>query len=535
MGRIGIAFAALLLLAGCGQNTATNKQGSAISAADSNTLRRANAAEPTSLDPDYTTAVNEHAIMGEMLMGLTTEGPDGNPVPGAATSWETSPDGLTWTFHLRDHQWSDGKPVTAQDFVYAWRRILDPKTAAAYASILYVFKNADAVNSGKMPPEKLGVRAVDDKTIEIQLENPAPYLPELMMHMTAFPLPRQSVDAHGKDWTQPGNYIANGPYVLSEWIPNDHITLVKNPKFYDAANVKIDKVVFYPTSDPDAALKRFRGDELDTLDIVPATQIGWVKANMGAMFHVEPYLATGFYVINVSRKPFNDIRIREALNLAYDRDTVAYKLLPFGEPPSYSIVPPGVANYPHGVELSFKSMPYEDRIKRAQELMREAGYGPDHRLKLTFSTSSSADARRVASAAQQMWGAVYIDAEISQLEAKIYSSNLQTGNFDVAAYGWVGDFNDARNFLFLGMSNNELNYGRYKNPAFDALIHQSDKEQNLAARGAILAAAEAMILKDSAWIPTRFQVTSNLVRPYVKGWVTNIKDVNRTRWLSIER
>src|SRR5262245_41228308 len=261
--------AALFALAACGDgsNTKSASAGASNGASGSEVvLRRGNGAEPASLDPHFSIGTWEDNIISDLIVGLTTADAAGKAIPGAATSWETSPDGKTWTFHLRDLQWSDGKPVTAGDFVYSWRRILDPKTAAPYASILYGFKNAQAIGSGKMKPEELGARAIDDKTLELQLENPAPYLPELLMHTTSYPVPQQLVEAKGRDWTKPGSYIANGPYTLAEWVPNDHITLVKNPKFYDAANVKIDRVVYYPIADPDAGLKRFRAGELDTQD-----------------------------------------------------------------------------------------------------------------------------------------------------------------------------------------------------------------------------------------------------------------------------
>jgi len=534
---LALCGAALLAVTACGDGSSTKTSNGAANGSTGGevVLRRGNGAEPSSLDPHFTTGTWEDAIIGDMLVGLTTNDARGQPIPGSAESWETSPDGKTWTFHLRDHQWSDGKPVTAGDFVYAWRRILDPKTAAAYASILYVFKNGQAVNAGKMKPEELGVRAIDDKTLELQLENPAPYLPQLLMHMTAFPLPSQVVESKGRDWTKPGNYIGNGPYTLAEWTPNDHITLVKNPKFFDAANVKIDRVIYYPISDPDAGLKRFRAGELDTQDGIPTSQIGFVQSTMGPMFHKEPFLANGWLVFNMARKPFDDIRVREALNLAYDRETMADKVVNIGQPPSYSIVPPGIANYPGGVEFAFKSMPYPERVKRAQELMRQAGYGPDKRLRTTMATGPSNDAKRIAAAVQEIWRNIYVDAEIAQSDAQVYNLNLRSGNFDIAGYAWVADYNDPRNFLFLLLSDNELNYGHYKNPQFDALIKQSDQEQDLAKRGELLAKAEAIALKDMPWIPTRFQVTLNLVQPYVKGWSTNINDMNRTRWLSIDR
>ena len=218
-------------------------------------LRRGNLAEPYSLDPQHTTGLNEAAILGEMLLGLYTEGANGDPILGAAESASTSVDGLTWTFKIRDHKWSTGAPVTADDFVYAFRREMNPATAAEYSNVLYPIKNGEAVREGKLSVDKLGVRAPDPRTLIIELEHPAPFLPELMMHQTAYPIPNGFVEKHPDGWTKPGIMPANGPYVLAEWRPHDHIKLVKNPKFYDAANVKIDEVYFYPIED-DLAVSR---------------------------------------------------------------------------------------------------------------------------------------------------------------------------------------------------------------------------------------------------------------------------------------
>jgi oligopeptide transport system substrate-binding protein len=285
-----------MALAACGDGTSTqgtNATGPGSSSGEV-VLRRGNGAEPGSLDPHFTTGTWEDAVVSDMLVGLTTSGPDGKPIPGAAERWDVSVDGKTWTFHLRDHQWSDGKPVTANDFVYSWRRILDPNTAANYASMLYVFRNAQPINAGKMATDQLGARAVDERTLEVQLENPAPYLPELLAHMTTLPLPSHVVEPMGRNWTNPGTYVGNGPFVLAEWIPNDHITLTKNPRFYDTANVKIDRVEFLPIADPDAGLRRFRAGELDIQDTIPPSQIAFVESTMGSMFHKEVYLANGW-------------------------------------------------------------------------------------------------------------------------------------------------------------------------------------------------------------------------------------------------
>nr|ACN58947.1 oligopeptide ABC transporter [uncultured bacterium BLR7] len=526
---------AALVLAGCGDSGPQTNGAASNGPSGEIVLNRGNGAEPKSLDPHFTEGTWESAITGDLLMGLLTEDAEGKSIPGAATNWETSTDGKTWTFHLADHQWSDGMPVTAEDFIFAWRRILDPKTAAQYASLLYLFKNGEAINTGKMKPEELGAKATDAKTIVLELEHPVPYLTELMTHQTTFPVPKHAVEAKGDDWSKAGNYIGNGAYTLAEWVPNDHVTLVKNPKFFDAANVQIDRVVFYPTTDGDAALKRFRARELDVQDPLPASQIDWLKQNMPETLQIGPYLGTGYIVVNQTRRPFGDVRVRQALNLAYDRETVSEKIRRLGEPPAYTFVPPGIANYPYGNSLDFKELPYAERIKRAQGLMRQAGYSAEKRLKTTYSISTSPDARRSAAAIQQMWKEIYVDVELVPSEVQINYLKLQNGDYDIGGAGWVADFNDARNFLFLLMTNNGgFNYGRYKNAEFDKLMNASDLEPDLKKRGDLMARAEAIALKEYAWIPTLNLVTLNIVRPYVKGWVANVKDTHRTRFLSID-
>jgi oligopeptide transport system substrate-binding protein len=526
------------LLAACGQSeTAKQAQsGPAIAGGPGEIiLNRGNAAEPLSIDPHHAQGNWEANIIGDLLVGLTTEDADANPIPGAAERWEQSEDGKTWTFHLRDHQWSDGQPVTAQDFLYAWRRILDPKTASTYAYFLYLIKNAEAVNTGKMPGTALGAKSPDDKTLIVELEHPVPFLLQFMTHMTTYPVPRHVVEAKGDAWTKPGSYIGNGPYVLAEWSPNDHVTLLKNDKFYDAANVKIDRAIFYPTTDYDAALRRLRAGELDIQDRLPSQQIDWLRANMPETLHLDPVLTTEYLTVNLVRKPFDDVRVREALSLAVDRETIVNKIDKVGEPPAYGIVPPGIANYPGGVFLGFKSMPFPERLKRAQELMHQAGYGPDNLLRTSLMIRSAATtARRAPVAIQQMWKQIHVDAQILQLDAAIFYNRILTGDFDVANPAWGADYNDASNFLDLLRDGNANNYGHYRNPAYNKLLDEASVELDLMERGQILAQAEAIALHDHAWIPINYWVSGGLVRPYVKAWDKNIADVHRTRWLSID-
>ncbi len=498
------------------------------------TLNRGNGSELKSLDPHYIDLTSEANVLGDILTGLVTENAAGAPIPGAATSWEVSADGKTWTFHIRDHVWSDDVPVTSQDFVYAYRRLLEPKRAAPYAYNIWIFKNAHDVNDGKLPGTALGVEAPDDKTLILHLEHPAPYLLELLMHQTAYPVPRHVLEVKGDAWSRPENYVGNGAYLPKKWVPNDHLTLVKNPLFYDARNVKIEIVNYFPTQDTQAALKQMRAGELDTQTPLPATEIIWLRKHMPHTLQMADYLGTSYIAINCVRPPFNDPRMREALSLAFNREAVNEKVLRLGEKAAYALVPPGTANYPGTAQLRFKSLPYPDRIKRARALMVEMGYGPNKHFHTTYETTADPDNVRVAATMQQMLRQIYVDMDILRIDAPIHYRNLQVHDFDLGGAAWIGDFNDASNFLDLLRSDGGNNYGQYKNPKFDALMDQAQLESDAKKRGELMAEAEQIALDENAIIPTRFRKTQDLVQPYVRNWIPNLRNFNHSRWLWID-
>jgi len=530
-----LAALAVLGLASCGQGEQGEPDTGGAEPAGEMVLYRGNAAEPATLDPHHTQGVWESDIVGDLLIPLTTAGPRGEAIPGAATSWDIAPDGLSWTFHLREHLWSDGVPVSAEDFVFAWRRILDPATASSYAYYLYPIRNAAAVNGGRMPVADLGAEAIDARTLVVHLENPAPYLAEFMTHASTSPLPRHVLEQHGNAWSRPGNYVSNGPYVLAEWIPNDHVAAVKNARFFDAENVAVDRVVYYPTSDYSAALQRFRAGEIDIQSRLPSAQIDWIRENMPETIDLKPTLTVEYIAMNFERPGLDDVRVREALSLALDRETLVNQVIRVGQPPAYSMIPPGIANYPGNVRLTFADMPQAERVARARMLMEEAGYGPDNRLRFGLAVrAASADARRVPAAIQQMWSAIHVDAEIEQSDAAVFYDLMQEHEFDAGMAGWVADYNDPSNFLDLLRTGNSNNYSQYSNPRYDALLDQAMSERDLEARGRLMAEAEEIALNDHAWIPMFFHVTDSLQRPYVRGWINNINDTNRTRWLSID-
>lgn len=523
------AGAAMTLgLAACGGGDADN-------ADRARTLHIGNGAEPLSLDPHQASGTWENRIIGDMLIGLTTEDPQANPVPGMATEWTTSPDGLVWTFKLRTATWSDGRPVTAEDFVFAWQRIMTTTPPAKYASLLYVFKNAEKVYNKELPPEQLGARAIDATTLELTLEHPAPYLPGLLTHYTSFPIPKHVVEQHGAQWIRPENIQVNGPFKLVEWRPNDFVHVAKNPQYWDAANVCIEQAYYYPTSDDTAAERRVRTGALDIQTNFLGSRLEEIERTMPGYARVHPYTGLTYYIFNLRRAPFDNPKVREALSLAVDREFITGQILKAGQQPAYSLVPPGIQNYETGAEhVAFKDMERPARLARAKQLLEEAGFGPENQLTFKFSFRNSGDNPRVAPVAQQNWREIadWVLPELEANDVQINYEKLRNGDFDVGDAGWISDFNDARNFLYLFETRtDQMNYGKYSNAQYDALMMQSDNEADGATRARQMKDAEAIVLADNGFIPVFFLTNRALVNPRVTGWVDNANFINRMRYL----
>jgi oligopeptide transport system substrate-binding protein len=499
-------------------------------------LRVGNMGEAASLDPHYVSGTWENRIVGSMFLGLTTEGPDGTTVAGAADSWTVSGDGLVYVFKIRDHVWSDGTPVTAHDFVYSLRRILHPDTAAEYASLLYTVLGAEEINSGKAAPETLGARAIDDKTLEITLSGPAPFFLGQLNHYTAYPVPRHVVEKHGKDWTKKGNIVSNGPYVLDEWVPNSHLRLAKNATYYDAANVSIDTVILYPQEDRTAVQRRFRAGEIDIATDFASDQIDWLKENLADETRIAPYLGNYYYPVNTRKPPFNDKRVRLALSMAIDRETLVDKVMKTGEIAAYSFVPPGTLNYGEPSYVSFKGVGYADRLAKAKTLLAEAGFTADKPLEFQLRYNTSENHKRIAVAVAAMWKKLGVKVELYNSEVKVHYADLKQGKFDVARAGWIADYNDPQNFLYLLETRTGANnYGGYSVKTFDDLMVQASKTADLDARAKLLAKAEAIAMEDQPIIPIYYYVSKNLVAKHVKGWVDTVNDIHRWRYLKIEK
>jgi oligopeptide transport system substrate-binding protein len=489
-------------------------------------LNRGNGAEPESLDPAHAGSVMEANILGDMMVGLTTLDAAARPIPGIAERWETSQDGLTWTFHLRKAHWSNGAAVTTGDFLTAWRRVLDPRTASRTTQNLWVLKNAHAISAGAMPPGALGVTAPDATTLKVILEYPAPYLPELLTLAAALPLPPGAV-------FKAGSYLSNGPYLLKAWTPGDHVTLVKNPRFYDVASVKIDTINYYPTIDTQAALRRLRAGELDMQTPLPTAQLPWLKANMPGAAHVMPSLALAYLPINLKDPALADIRVRRALNLAYDREAVTAKVLKLNETPAYSYVPPQLGR--GGPQMDFQSLPMPARVALARKLMQDAGYGPFNKLSLTYLTPGNPDNKRLAAVFQAMARQIFVDLRIVTADYPLVLRALRQGQYQLAYTNWLADFSDVTNFLDLLRTGSPGNYAGYQNPKFDATMAAAQKEPDPARRAALLQGAHRIALADMPWVPIRFLSQTEAVGPRVGGYVQNPWDFNRSRWLWIKK
>ncbi|WP_109260862.1 peptide ABC transporter substrate-binding protein [Hyphobacterium indicum] len=500
-------------------------------------LHRGNSAEPLTLDPHKASGTWENNIIGDMFIGLFTDDANAAPIPGMAESWEVSEDGLTWTFALREAVWSDGVPVTAHDFEYAFQRILNPATLAQYSSLLYPIENAEAVNTGTMPPEAVGVEALDDRTLEIRLENPAPYLLGLLTHYTTFPVPRHIVEQYGDQWIQPEHIAVNGPYELVQWSTNNFVHVERNELFYDNENVCIDEVFYYPTVDPAAGVRRVQNGELHLNNEFPGQHIDRLQREMPDYVRVHPYMGTVYFSMNNEIDAFSDPRVRNALGMAVNREFLAEEIYRDGRSAAYSLVPPDVANYAGGVEAEWADMPMDDRRDRARELLMEAGYGPDNPLEFEYSHRSTGDNPRIAPVVQQDWESIadWVDVDLRQIETQIHYENLRSADYEIGDGGWIADYNDAYNFLFLAEERSiPMNYSRYRNPEYDDLVSRANQELDMEIRASMLAEAEQMMIDDMPIIPVVFYVNRAVVSPEVTGWEDNIVHIHRTRFMCLQ-
>lgn len=502
-------------------------------------FNRGNDSDPETLDPHKTSTVSEAHLLRDLCEGLVIHDMKGEVIPGVAESWTMSPDGKTYTFKLRANaKWSNGDPVTASDFVFSLRRMINPETGAKYANILYPILNAEKINKAadNKRLEDLGVTAPDERTVEIRLERPTPYFLELLTHQTGLPVHPASVQKFGSDFVKPENWVSNGAYVLREFVPNSHIKLTKNPAFHDAANVKIDTVIYYPSPDLAAAARRFQAGELHMTTDIPADQIKQLREKLGDQVKVAPYLGTYFLIINTAKKPFDDIRVRQALSMVIDREFIADEIWGGTMLPAYGVIPPNIGNYGMAAEADFKNASPLEREDKAKQLLADAGFGPGMPLKVQLRYNTTDNNRRTVIAIAEQWKALGVETSFINTDGKTHFAFLRDGgDFDIARYGWIGDYSDPQNFLFLFLSDNTgFNSGKYNNPQFDALLKQGAEETDLAKRATILREADSILAREVPWIPILYYSSKNLVSPKLVGFQQNLRGAIPTRFLSLK-
>jgi oligopeptide transport system substrate-binding protein len=502
-------------------------------------FHRGNDGDPETLDPQKTQTTSEAHLLRDLFEGIVIHNAKGEVVGGVAETWNISEDGKTYTFKLRANaKWSNGDPVTASDFVYSLRRIMNPATGAKYANILYPILNAEKINKSKDAPklEDLGVTAVNATTLEIKLERPTAFFLELLTHSTGIPVHAASVEKHGRDFVKVENWVSNGAYKLTENTPNAQIVMVKNTNFHAAASVKIDEVRFYPRADQAAAARQFQAGELHFTTDIPGDQLKFLKDKLGAQVSIAPYLGTFYLSVNTAKAPFNDAKVRMALSMAIDREFIAEQVWAGTMVPAYGFVPPGIANYvSKPVEMDFKSAAPIDREDKAKALLKEAGFGPGKPLKVQIRFNQTDNNKATVVAVADQWKAIGVETDFISTDGKTHFAHLREGgDFDVARAGWIADYSDAQNFLFLGLSDNTgMNYAKYKNPKFDALMKASDNETDLKKRAEIMAEAEKLWLADQPVIPLLFYSTKNLVSTKLKGFTPNLRGAFPSRFYEI--
>lgn len=495
-------------------------------AADAKVLHIGSVGEPETLDPHRYNLRLEETILNDLFMGLTAFDASGGIVPGVAERWTTSGDRLTWTFELRRNAtWSDGRPLTAHDFVFAFRRLLDPRTAASRADLLYPVDNAAAVHAGEAAIDHLGARAPSDHTLVLRLAQPFPFLPERLTYPAGYPVPAHAIETLGDDWAEPRVMVSNGAFTLEDWQPRGFVLLTRNPQFHDAGSVTLEGVAYHLASSARAAYDRYRAGQFDAIGDFPAGEIPWVREHLPGHLRTSPLLSITCLVFNLARPPFDDIRVREALSISLDRQGLVERVLQGDGIASVSLVPPAVTVY---ASANTVIQDRTARLDRARRLLRDAGYGEDNPLAVTLRHLSGGERPSVNAAIAGMWREIDVDAVLEEADPEDHFARLRQGQFQVAQVDWSGE-NNPQYYLDLLASDMADAPNTY-----DTLLRRAYAEPVLARRLDLLRDAEVVGLAAFAVAPLYSASARALVNPRVGGWIGNPRNVHGARYLRWE-
>lgn len=518
-----LSLAAALMLSGCGEKAADT--GSA-STKDSKVKMAEfilnNGSEPQSLDPSKIQGVPEHRLYMALFEGLVSYDPKTcQAIPGVAESWSRSEDGTVLTFKLRDTTWSDGTPITAQTFVDSWLYYMAPATAAEYAYMpAAVIEGAADYNSGKAGRETVGIKAVDEHTLEVKLVGPVAYAIDMMAHYSFAPLPLHAIEKYKNDWTKPGNFVGNGPFVLEEWVPQDHVSVVPNDKYWNKENVFLSRITYLPIEDTTVAYNKFRNNEIDWDTGIPLDVLDEIK--LLPSYHKDSQISSYYYEFNINDPTLKDVRVRKALAMSINRQELVDKVTKGGQIAADAFCPP-MTGYTPATGNAFN-------VEEAKKLLADAGYPNGTGFpKLTVIYNTNDGHKKIAEYVQQEWKKnLGIDVALENMEWATFLDQRQSNNFQIARAGWVGDYMDPSNFLELCLSDSGNNDGRYTNPKYDELLKKAARLPAGDERMQLLHdAEEIMMTEDQALIPFYYYVSQNLIDlDKWDGWYTNPLDVH---------
>lgn len=490
--------------------------------------------EPASLDPAKAVGLPEIQVIRDLYEGLTNQDARGKVVPGVAESWQSS-DNKNWIFTLRkDARWSNGEPVTADDFVYSWQRLVDPKTSSPFAWFagLSGIDNADAIAKGTMGVDRLGVTALDKHRLKVTLVRPVPYFPSLTANFSLYPVSKTTIAQHATDWTQPANLVGNGAYKLQDRVVNEKIVLVRNDRYWDNAHSVLNKVTFLPINEESSATKRYRAGDIDITESFPKNMYALLKKTLPGEVYTPDQLGTYYYAFNTEKGPTADVRVRQALSMTIDRRIIAEKVLGTGEKPAWHFTPDVTAGFTP-TQSVLQQHSQEELNMQAKALLAAAGYGPAKPLHLNLLYNTSENHQKLAIAVASMWKKTLgVEVKLQNQEWKTYIDSRNSGNFDVIRASWVGDYNEPSTFLSLLTSGHSGNIARFKNSDYDAVMAQASKETSDSARNDDYNRAEHILAEQAPIAPVYQYTNGRLIKPWVKGYpIQNAEDVAYSREL----
>ncbi|CDM88353.1 ABC transporter substrate-binding protein [Xenorhabdus bovienii] len=483
--------------------------------ADKQEIVRNNGSEPASLDVHKVESDTEFNIIHDFFDGLVYTDNKGDIIPKLATSWETE-NNQTWIFHLRKGaKWSDGSPITAHDVVFSWQRLLNPQMGSPYGSYLVnaTVVNANDILTGKKQAEDLGIKALDDFTLEVKLDRPVGDFLQMLAHPIMVIVSEKTIKKYGDKWTKPEYFVGSGPFKLSEWVVNEKVIGVRNPQYWDDKNTVINKVTYLPLSSDKADLNRYLAGEIDITLTIPLESFPSLKKNSGEQIYISPRLGVYYYEFNTQKPPFNDVRVRQALSLAVDRDIIANKVLGQGQRPAYTLLPPKTGGFDFQ-QPDYASWTQKQRIEKAKSLLNEAGFNQNNPLRFNLLYNTSEAHKKIAIAVSSMWKKnLGVDAVLQNQEWKVMLDNKYQGKFDVARYGWIGDYNSPMSFLNIFMSDSTQNSSKYSNQNFDKLVLKAGETN----KKDYYQQAVDIFTDDSPVITVYYYVNAKMVKPYLGG------------------